>query len=156
MTQNVEHCDVFSGCFPLVVEANGKTTAFSEGRPVVALRDHPANWLSVTIKKIDALSSLERNWDSYGADPVDNGSIERARELVEYLACVRNIDAPTVTATPEGNVALCWDEGNWSLDASVDSSGLVAYVFLDEQDSANDRDTWTRDIEVLAALLTRW
>ena len=62
---------------------------------------------------------------------------------------------PAVGASPEGHVGFSWDEGAWSLDAEVLPDGRIEYVYLDEQDSAKDRDTTTRLWTDLLELLTQ-
>lgn len=154
---------VASGCatafqdgFRVIEPHSPDTGAWTLHEQVLALRSAPELWLDATRSEIDALSVLPENWDSYGAHAVGSSAIDHARGLMATLARVVGVNAPTVTATPEGDVGLCWDVGRWSLDASVDPSGLVTYVFLDEESDGNDQEGRTRDPAKLASLLARW
>jgi len=149
---------------------NSTTTAFTQetrinafGRPstaaysqfVYALREEPPDWLKDTIASIRELRNLRPNWDSYGARSVDRSAVDMAERMVSELARWVGIPGPCVTATGEGWVGLCWDIGSYSLDASVDGSGNVSYVFLDEKDHRNDHEDRTSDLTPLVAYLTR-
>jgi hypothetical protein len=122
---------------------------------MVAIRETQPKWLRDSLRKLQELATLQENWDSYGASPVNANSVVRAQELVCYLARFVGVDEPAVGATPEGHVGFSWDEGAWSLDAEVLPNGRIAYVYLDERDSANDRETTTRRWADLLALLTQ-
>ncbi len=141
---------------PIPADAKEKSDALSREPVVLAVRDVPSAWLPSAIAELERLRELPPNWDSYGAQRVDRDSVLRATELLQCLARFIGTEAPTVTATPSGDAAFCWDAGAWSLDASVDPSGLISYVFLNEQDHSQDRDGRTRDAGTLAALLTSW
>ncbi len=125
-------------------------------RTVVATRAYPASWLAEALKVVARLLTLEPNWDSYGADVVSHDSARHAEKTLRELARIENVPSPTVTATPDGEVGFCWDAGGWSLDAWVEPAGRIVYVFIDETDHANDRDTWTDHWQDLVPLLTRW
>ena len=142
--------------YPVSTTVEVETKALSAEHWVIARRDSPALWLQEVQKEIEALIGLEHNWDSYGASPVQGEAIAHAIALVRELSLYVNVKAPTVTATPDGCVGLCWDTGDWSLDASIDHTGLIGYVFLDEQDPSQEREGRTRSLGELVALLTQW
>lgn len=147
---------VFAGSYNSV-PAEASADAVVLTRPTVfARRAAPPDWLADTIVKLDKLVGLEQNWDSYGASPVDHTSVATAKELIRYLAMFTNVDKPAVGATPDGQVGFSWDEGAWSLDVEVLSDGRFAYVYLDERDGSNDRETATRESSELLPLLTQW
>jgi hypothetical protein len=102
------------------------------------------------------LLALPGNWNSYGARPVSHDSLARASELAARLSYFVGVTEPVIGATPDGDVSFCWDSGTWSLDVWIDASGLITYVYLDERNRENDRDTRTRDIDQLIPLLTQW
>ncbi|HUU98808.1 MAG TPA: hypothetical protein VM487_24005 [Phycisphaerae bacterium] len=105
---------------------------------------------------MEQLLALPENWNSYGARPVSHDAAARANEFAAYLSYVVGVVEPAVGATPDGDVGFCWDAGTWSLDVSIDGTGLISYVYLDEENHGNDRDTCTRDIAQLIPLLTQW
>ncbi len=107
------------------------------------------------MQSIKGLSELEPNWDSYGAVTVDNRSIVVAVEVIYAIASSIKAHEPTIAATPDGNVGLCWDLGNVSLDVTILPSGLMEYVFLDEVDSTRDYESRTRLPGDLSAMLSQ-
>jgi hypothetical protein len=132
------------------------TTACFQRDFVCALHENPEPWLYDACQQLEQLALLPANWDSYGAAPVDNRAVKKAAQYLAYLACVVGVPAPGVGAAPDAEVALTWDEAAWSLDASVDASGLIRYVYLDERDHRNDRESRTRDIGQLVQFLAQW
>lgn len=124
--------------------------------PMVSIpvfRDPPADWLSECERLLFDLHRLAPNWDSYDADPVDRESVRQASVLLRALAVMPNIESPTVTATPDGNAAFCWDDGERSLDLEIQASGVVEYAYLDEVDDSKDEEGQTKDILSIAHLL---
>lgn len=77
--------------------------------------DAKPSWLDETINQIRALSTLEANWDSYGAEPVSPGAINRAVALLTTMAKDVELKKPDISATPDGQVTLMWD----TLDIAV-------------------------------------
>lgn len=140
----------------LVPADAGQDTVVLSKPLVVATREAPADWLSDVRSEIQQLLDLQENWDSYGAYRVDRESVQQALSVAAGLSWFVGIDQPTVTATPEGHVGFCWDSGHWSLDASIDSSGLISFVFLDREEPDRDRENRTRYVERLVEFLTSW
>lgn len=147
--------EVFTGSERIPAATEDDLRALSDV-PMVARLDRPAPWLDGALDAIDRVATLGKNWDSYDANAVDYESVACARKLTQCLADFVNVGAPVVTAAPQGEVAFCWDTGDWSLDASVDRTGLISYVFLDERDASQEREGRTRDVHDLVALITRW
>ena len=106
-------------------------------------------WLGERLERISALGQLPSNWDSYGAARVDARSIARATQLLQGLAEFQAVERPTVTASPDGNVALCWGNGSKSLDIEVLPDGSVAYAFTHKRDSHQGYEWLTRETKPL-------
>ena len=87
-----------------------------------APREEPAEWLMDALSSLERLRSLGKNWDSYGAAPVNPKSVGCGVVFARHIADFVPVLAPVVTATPEGDVGFCWDTGDWSLDLSIDPS----------------------------------
>lgn len=149
--------------------ANGTANAFalsteltaqagSTGEGLLALREQSANWCGDSLDCVDQLLALKPNWDSYGANPVQPGSILVAKQLICQIAQVAGIDRPRVGASPAGHVALSWEWGNHSreLDLEIVSDGTLRYAYLDETTPDRDREGETYDPNLIAHLLTRW
>ena len=143
-------------CYQIPVETGQETAVLSRQQQVfVARRQAEPKWLAETNAKLDNLAALQENWDSYGASPIDPRSIANAQQLIFNLGMFVGVDVPAIGATPDGHVGFSWDEGTWSLDAEVLPDGRIEYVYLDERDSANDRETTTRRWADLLELLTQ-
>ncbi len=125
-------------------------------RTVVAVSDRPASWLGDTLHTLKHLRSLEPNWDSYGANPICDASCRHAEVVLNKLAHIVGVPKPLVSATPNGHVGFCWDEGTWSLDAWIEGTGRITYTYLDETNSASDREAQTDTYQDLVSLLTQW
>ena len=151
----VAYFDRSSGGYELSTRANESGEVFE--RPVVvARRSHQPDWLQERLRRIDRLRELEPNWDSYGAKRIDLPSIDLANQLLKSLSKIEGVECPTVTASPDGNVGLCWDSGERSLDVEVLPSGKFAYAYLNENAPAMDREGVTTSADHLILLLTQW
>jgi hypothetical protein len=143
------YVEAFASASPVPAATGDDLAALTRG-------DSPAPWLDDALQAINSLAGLGGNWDSYGASAIDSESVVSARRLAEFLAGIVSVKPPVVTATPEGDVAFCWDTGNWSLDASVDRTGLISYAFIDERDPGKEYEGRTRDLNDLVEIVTRW
>ena len=74
---------------------------------------------AATESRLNALKELGKNWDSYGADPINPQSIERARKLLEVIQT-----EPLIVPTRDGGVALAWHEEDITLTIYADACGL--------------------------------
>ena len=72
-----------------------------------------------TESRLNALKELGKNWDSYGADPINPQAIERARKLLEVTQA-----EPLIIPTRDGGVALAWHEEDITLTIYADACGL--------------------------------
>ena len=101
---------------------------------------HPADWLNGVKDQIQKLDRLQPNWDSYGAAPISAKSIRQALRLAEQISRYDSIEAPNISATPDGIVAFGWDVGDWSLDAEIEPDGQIVYACLDEREGECDHE----------------
>jgi hypothetical protein len=78
-----------------------------------------------TLTALDTLRSLPRDWDHYGADPIDPRAIGYARAIVtNHPASV----APQVVPLPRGRVQLEWRKPGRALDVAIYTDGWVHYL----------------------------
>ena len=148
--------EAFSLSVATTASTDQDTSALSRSSLVLASRSEPADWCMSTRQAIASLGTLEDNWDSYGGRAIKRDSIRWASALIDHLATIIGVTQPTVTATGEGLVALCWDAGSWSLDVEVSEIGVIEYVYLDERDSGREIESSTRNPLVLARYLAQW
>lgn len=109
-----------------------------------------ATCLGEVDRSIQRLALLQEDWDSYGGAVIAPEAIANARRLVQELARIDGVPAPAVGGTPDGEVGLAWDVGDWSLDLKIEGSGVLHYVYLDEGDSSMDVERSTKNIGVIA------
>jgi len=116
----------FSNDIEIDTSARATGNANTTGDPItgeIAFRSGPPIWLAQRLLQIDRLSTLEQNWDSYGGFAIDSRSIALAKDVLKTLSRVETLEAPVVTAAPNGYVALCWDHSDRSLDIEVLPNG---------------------------------
>lgn len=145
---------VYSDVLVLEADADATGEAFSPHRLVFAVRNTP-DWVCNRVEQLHALLQLKENWDSYGAEPMDPRSVVHAENLLRWLARFVGVEAPTVTASPDGHAALCWDDGQRSLEVEVRSDGVFQFTFIDEKDASRDEEAEIMDAGRLAELLTQ-
>ena len=114
-----------------------------------------ATCLGEVDRSIQRLALFQEDWNSYGGAPIAPEAIANALRLVQDLARIDGVPAPAVGGTPDGEVGLAWDMGDWSLDLTIDGSGLLHYVYLDEGDSSLDVERSTRNLGEIANYLTQ-
>lgn len=81
-------------------------------------------WLNRALNEVDALRQLERNWDSYGAVPVNRMFLTEAASLLRELARSRT-PAPSVVPTSDGSVQLEWHTRGIDLEVRWVSTTMV-------------------------------
>jgi hypothetical protein len=125
---------------------------------VLAPRDDAADWHKDCLERVDHLRTLQWNWDSYGANPVNVASIEIAKQLIRSFADVIGIGCPRVEASPAGYVSLSWEwqEHSRELDLEIRADGTLQYSYIDEKEPSSDREGTTADPNLIACLLTGW
>lgn len=128
------------------------TVASGTGEVLIAIREEPASWFGSAIDRLKLMGGLEANWDSYGAAPVDSVAIQYAYQFLHQVALVQGIESPSITATPNGQVGLSWEDEHRTIDVEIDSRGLFSYLC-----ERNDTETEavTSDRKVLIELLSR-
>ena len=114
----------------------------------------PAEWLTKVLGLIQSLGALPENWDSYGANRVDQRSLDFAQARVRQIAVNTNCE-PTVTATPGGcvNLAWRWDADSKSLEIEFRPDGRMHYAFVDLTHTAGDTENVVRLLGELLHLI---
>lgn len=115
-------------------------------------------WRKTVLGQIEGLSSLPRNWDSYGASPANRDSLERAQEFIIWLSSFEGVEMPDVGLTANGNVAFMWewDNATRNLDIEIQPDGTIGFSYLDGNDESREEDGQTDDGERILSFLTDW
>jgi hypothetical protein len=67
-----------------------------------------------TIERIRSFANLEKNWDSYNADPIDPKVIERAVRVIEILS---KLAFPVPTSG--GDISFEWYDGDDDISFTI-------------------------------------
>jgi hypothetical protein len=93
---------------------------------------HPA------LQRLDELSKLERDWDSYGALPLTSTALARAdatmRKTVDLLGPTLGERVAPYTLMPiaDGGVSIEWRGPSETLELDVGPSGALSYLLIDQ------------------------
>ena len=72
-------------------------------------------WIRSLERKLDTFRSLQENWDSYGAHPINDGALENAKQFLNS-ALFSGLEKPLVAATSRGGVHVEWDNNGRALE----------------------------------------
>lgn len=103
-------------------------------------------------KKIDQMSKMRANWDTYGAEPPNTGTIQFASKLLALLEELEFLPTDAV-ASAEGGVALSFTAPYRYADIEILNSGeILAVTFIRQQEPVvwevrDDRNDILRAIE---------
>ena len=129
---------------------------FFSGKSIVAeIRPQPAAWLPRAIQRVQELSYLGDNWDSYGAPSIDLRSIEFAERVLRVLAQFEDLAEPTIGASPDGFATLVWSAASWDLECECEIDRIHYVGTHDPGDSLQESGT-VEDPVMLAMLLTSY
>jgi hypothetical protein len=76
------------------------------------MRWHPINW--------QALSRLKDNWDSYGAKPLDNAVIEKARDV--WRRVMRYGERWDAVPGSDGSIQLEFHADGWDIEIHIEAA----------------------------------
>jgi hypothetical protein len=84
--------------------------------------------------RLDELSALQTDWDSYGALPPTARAIGVASRLI-VEATTRVGDVPSaVMPFPNGGLQVIWERGQNELQVDVDPKGCLGYLTIHRGD----------------------
>ncbi|MGH7974771.1 MAG: hypothetical protein ACREBR_04550 [bacterium] len=88
-------------------------------------------------KKLQELSQLKENWDSYGGKPISDLAIAQAELFLQTFEVIQ-ANRPQIVPTSIGGLQLEWHQGGFDLEVEILPSGEVGEVFSSKVDS-NDQ-----------------
>jgi hypothetical protein len=100
-------------------------------------------WLLDVFRDLEALESLDEDWDGEGAPPIDSRALHSIAWAVQVLADYAQ-QPPQITPTPEGGSSAEWRGGGYSFVLTAEPEGSVRYYYADrlrrfEYGGATDR-----------------
>lgn len=112
------------------------------------------SWFSKAAESVNALLSLPRGWDSYGAR---SPSEQAARKAIDILTDLVGEGArmPAIVPTSKGGIQLEWHNSGLDVEIEIDAAGAVtAYVESDGFSNAWTNHQLPTDPRFLQALST--
>ena len=79
--------------------------------------------------KLQELSQLEKNWDSYGADTITTIAIDVATIILETLEAM-SFPIPWIIPTADGGISFEWHKANAEFSLSINELGDLESVFI--------------------------
>lgn len=122
-----------------------------DGSLVVEIVGDEPNWLYSVLSKLQVLSNLSQDWDSYGGVPM---SFEAATAALDFLSVCLSDDslAPEVVPTNSGGVQLEWHRHAGDLEVSFSQEGVPSAFFVDaSSDLEWEMENLSIDVSRLAA-----
>ncbi len=85
------------------------------------------------------------NWDGYGAYPVQSETVNYAYAFIQALPL--GFPLPSVSAEPDGNLALDWFQGPyWTITVSISSNSVLYYAALLGDDEPRGSEMFSGEI----------
>lgn len=100
-----------------------------------------SSWFSDAKSTMFRFLELPRNWDSYGAKPIDPANVERALNLLVDIMD-KGVPVPHLAATPSGGIQLEWSERGIDLEIETNPEGTLGVLFEDHLTGM----TWEKDL----------
>lgn len=121
----------------LTTTSNNYVHAPSDARIQVRFEgEHAPPWLVQVRDRFDHLLGLEKDWDSYGAAPVENEAVKSALSILERL--LRGHDeVPFIAPLADGGVQIEWTHGAIDLGFVV-QAGRPPKAFVVSDDAEEE------------------
>jgi hypothetical protein len=90
-----------------------------------------------SVQRLDKLSKLERDWDSYGALPLTPTALAQAdaimRKAVDLFGVTLDEGVAPYTLMPiaDGGVSIEWRGPGTTLELDIGPSGALSYLLID-------------------------
>ena len=128
------------------------TSAPREPRTFTVRVDQPAaDWLRDAMERIEGLTALAADWDSYGARPV---SAEAAMAAANFLlkAAYPELPPPTIVPVSDGGLQVEWHRGGLNVEIAFSDEVEESGVYIEDRDRG---ETLERPIADAAAELVK-
>ena len=126
------------------------TTAVS-----LPLRADTASWVFATAKKLEEISKLSYNWDSYGGRPISQGARRMAFDALKSLS-KRQLPVPAVVLGSAGTVHLEWRYHNKKLEIGFDDRNAIEFLKVDSNGEWQEEENVNSNIQEKLELLANW
>ena len=94
-----------------------------------------------TVDRLLGLIDLGRNWDSYGAAPIDPANVEVALRILSRIKR-KDTPPPCVVPTSRGGIQLEWHLRGIDLEIEIVTPTLIQGLFEDQRTG----DAWEMEV----------
>lgn len=108
-------------------------------------------WSKAVREKLNELTQLPPDWDSYGSPPVKSENAATALGLLANLSRF-NMTKPHVVPINGGGVQLEWVCGNKELEIEVRANGTIEFLIVDEEENTTEGFVESPDSDKLFCL----
>ncbi len=121
------------------LKAIAKTAGLNVQIKTSRLAPQTQSWMPWATDQLDAIAALEPNWDSYGGEPPSPEAIKGAEFFLQTVhQSFGNYDhdqsQPQIVAPrADGGIQMEWGTYSAEIDVHVDASGVLGYLFIDQQ-----------------------
>jgi hypothetical protein len=132
--------------------------SLNHGRLVFEVVGNDApRWFQPTVDALREMLTLRWDWDSYGADPVNDAVIVMAAEVLLQMPLPDNAHPPAVVPGSTGSVQLEWHRGGLDVEIYVGPATTPSGTIYDRRTGqVTDLQSFTRrDLLPVAGMLTR-
>ena len=112
-------------------------------------------WSRSARKKLEELSNLPQNWNSYGSRPVQQGAIETVANLLSDLAKI-SMPEPQIFPVSGGGIQLEWKNSQCELEIEVLPDKSIEYLIVDKDGNMHEGQIPKYYNLVEIACLTNW
>lgn len=123
---------------PPYSEEGGAVTDYQpEARLMLPRARRIPDWVEPTVEALLRVMQLPRNWDSYGAEPVQTVVLRRT---LEVLSRVMEEDSPRPSIVPlsDGGLQMEWHLRNQDVEIVVATDEPPSYYYRDQEGSAEE------------------
>ncbi|MGI8640406.1 MAG: hypothetical protein ACR2MG_10745 [Pyrinomonadaceae bacterium] len=106
-------------------------------------------------KKLEELSSLKEDWDSYGSRPIQPEARELAAKLLSDLVKT-DMPEPQIFPVSGGGIQLEWENLKCELEIEVLPDESIEYLIVDEEGKMYEGKIPQYNNFVEVACLTKW
>jgi len=124
-------------------------------RQLVIQTDHPdPDWLNRALDEFNRVATLPRGWDSYGALPIDQDTLERAFDVFGRIMVSRAYQ-PQIGGINTGGISIEWHRPDKGLEIRVESPRHVYAYYYDDSKNIEWEDEVGNDLDQLVPYLDR-
>ena len=91
--------------------------------------------MATLIEQLDAMKTLQANWDGYNADPPNPAVLDVAKEFVRLLTTFRGsapLDDIRVHPGRAGGVQVSWDDARAAHELDIEPDGTWDFLHIDK------------------------